>query len=566
MRIFHDTLYNGLFKSFCLILYFGVSPCTVHAQDTSRFYIGFADKKGSLYSISDPSAFLSGRAINRRANQGIGIKENDLPVNQWYIDSVAKTGVKILNRSKWLNAISIDTSGHPDALTKILSYPFVTGSKLVGMKKLNNQTAQNLPTGKSKFGSSGTISTLSTGDFGSSLNQASMIGDDCLQSQGYNGKGIVIAVLDGGFYLANTLPAFDSLWANNQILGTRDFSNQGGNVFDDISAHGMMVLSTMGGYLNGELIGTAPKAGFWLLRSEVVPTENIIEEFNWVAAAEFADSVGADIISSSLGYTTFGNPLENQTYAQMNGRTAMSSIAAVTASEKGILVVVSAGNDGDDSWHYIGSPADADSILTVGAVDQSGNYAPFSSTGPTSDGRIKPTIAAQGENSIVASTSGGTIAASGTSFSCPISAGAAACLWQANPGKTNMQIIAAIVKTGSLISDPDSLMGYGIPDLCQANILLGVKENNMLSTDNIILSYPNPFNTFLKLVFNSFCSQSIEIQLFDIRGRKITEKTEVANNIGLNYFTLNTEEATDPGVYVLKVVTQSNSYYRRLVK
>ncbi len=550
--------------SICLCLF--VFSCTLSAQDNAEFFIGFSDKNGSTYSTSNPTAFLTTRSITRRVNQGIRIQQNDLPVNQWYIDSVAKTGVKILNRSKWLNGISIDTSGHPGALTKILSFPFVISDKSLGIKVLNKDTTERIKNRQSKFGTPGIIATSSTGSFGSSLNQASMLGDDCLQSQGYKGEGMVIAILDGGFYMADVLPAFDSLWTNKQILGTRDFSNQGGNVFDNATPHGMEVLSTMGGYLDGQLIGTAPKASYWLLRSEVVASENIIEEFNWVAAAEFADSVGADIISSSLGYSTFDNPAQNHTYADMNGRTAMSSIGAVRAAEKGMLVVVSAGNDGDDSWHYIDTPADADSILTVGAVDQNGVYASFSSTGPTFDKRIKPTIAAQGENSIVASVAGGITSGDGTSFSAPIAAGTAACLWQANPGKTNMQVLNAIVRTGSQASRPDSLEGYGIPNMCSANLLLGGYEISLFKTDNLILAYPNPFESNITLAFYSLDSQTVDIQLFDIRGRRITEETKEVNTNSLNYFTLSTIQILERGMYVLNIRTSSKNYYRKLIK
>jgi serine protease AprX len=536
------------------------------AQDTARFVITFSDRKGSPYSVGNPSAYLSARAILRRTNQGISIKLNDLPVNPSYIDSVAKTGVKILTHSKWLNAVSIDTTGHPNAMNKILALPFVTGSKNVGREKWDS-LAEGKPRHKrNKFGSPGSLPNFSASDFGSSFNQATMIGDDCLQNQGYRGEGMVIAVLDGGFYMANVLPAFDSLWKNKQILGTHDFSNQGANVFDSIAVHGMEVLSAMGGYLNGQLIGTAPKASFWLLRSEVVNSEYIIEEFNWASAAEFADSVGADIISSSLGYTTFDNPAQNQTYAQMNGRTAMSSIAAVTAAEKGILVAVAAGNDGGDSWQYIGSPADADSILTVGAVEANGTYAAFSSTGPASDGRIKPTIAAQGVNSIIASTAGGITAGSGTSFATPIAAGTAACLWQANPGKTNMQVIDAIIQSANQYSKPDSLLGYGIPNMCKANLLLSGMAPALFQADNIILSYPNPFQSLVHITFYSLSTQSLTVQLFDVSGRKISEMLQEVNANSINDFSMTGMENLEKGLYILRIAGPEETYFRKLIK
>ncbi len=555
-------MYRNLFL---LLVLFCCAPL-YKAQDGSRFVITFSDRNGSPYTVSNPSAFLSARAINRRTQQSISIKQNDLPVNPSYIDSVAKTGVRILNVSKWLNAIAIDTTGHPKALSAIQSWPFVASYKNVGREKGDSVNSAHARHNRNKFGTQGAIFSFSAANFGSSFNQATMIGDDCLQNLGFRGEGMVIAILDGGFYMADVLPAFDSLWINNQILGSRDFSNQSGNVFDNSTAHGMEVLSTMGGYLNGQLIGTAPKANYWLLRSEVVLTENIIEEFNWASAAEFADSVGADIISSSLGYSTFDNPAQNQTYAEMNGRTAMSTIAAVTAAEKGMLVVVAAGNDGGTAWQHIGSPADADSILTLGAVDQNGFYASFSSTGPSADGRIKPTIAAQGENSIVASVSGGISGASGTSFSTPIAAGTAACLWQANSGRTNMQVIDAIVKSGTQYAKPDSLLGYGIPNMCVANMLLSGISPVLFQSDNIVLSYPNPFRNSFRLTFYSLTAQTLSIQLFDVSGRKIQEETEQVNANSVNDFSMNGMEGLERGMYILKIAGSSDRFFRKLIK
>lgn len=556
-----------MLKYYSLLFILLVGIPGLEAQDKAKFMISFKDKSGSVYSTATPSAFLTSRSINRRTKQSISIKTDDLPVNQWYIDSIAKTGVKILNRSKWLNAISIDTTGYPNAMTKILSYPFVVKSTPIGIKpaSFSDLRKSKLSPDKNKFDNLESLVAISTPaglNYGNSYNQVSMIGADCLHNNGYKGEGMVIAVLDAGFYKVDSLAAFDSLRANNQILGTRDFVDGGTSVYEDHS-HGMMVLSTMGGNLPGELIGTAPKAKYWLLRSEDAIPENIIEEFDWVVAAEFADSVGADVINSSLGYFTFDDSTQDHTYADMNGKVALSSIGATRAARKGMAVVVSAGNSGPGC---IGTPADADSVLTIGAVDASGTLAGFSSRGPSYDKRVKPNVAAQGKGSVVASTKSGTINANGTSFSSPISAGAVACLWQANPGKTNMQILKAVEKSATQYNSPDSMLGYGIPNMCVANMVLGGTDRSLFGQDKIIESYPNPFETTVHLTFYSLEGQTISIRLFDIRGRRITEETQRVNANSVNYFTIHDVENLESGMYILHVSGTGSNYYKKLIK
>ncbi len=300
-----------------------------------------------------------------------------------------------------------------------------------------------------------------------------MLNGIALHDMGYDGTGMTIAVLDAGFLHADTLRVFDSLWMNGQILGTKDFvSPQSPDIFG-AHYHGAMVLSTMGGNWPGKMVGTAPHAHYWLLRSEDGGSEYLIEELNWVSAAEFADSVGADVINSSLGYTTFDNPSQNHTYADMDGNTTPITIGADMAVSKGMIVVNSAGNDGGSSWQYIDAPADGDSVFSIGAVTASGNYASFSSTGPTYDGRIKPNVVAQGSGSTIINPYNGLVSTgSGTSFSSPITAGMVACLWSAHPNKRTTQIMDAIQQSGSLAGNPNNQLGWGIPDYLAAHNLL----------------------------------------------------------------------------------------------
>ncbi len=331
-------------------------------------------------------------------------------------------------------------------------------------------------------------------DYGQAFNQINMLNGIPLHDLGLDGAGMTIAVLDAGFLNADVIEAFDSLWLNNQIIGYKDFvSPLAPDIFDS-HYHGTMVLSTMGANLPTEMVGTAPKADYWLLRSEDGATEYLIEELNWASAAEFADSLGADIINSSLGYTTYDDPAQDHTYEDMDGNTTPITIAADLAASKGILVVNSAGNSGSSSWHYIGAPADGDSVFTIGAVNSSGNYASFSSTGPTYDDRIKPNVVAQGQGSTVISAySGNVTSGNGTSFSSPITAGMVACLWQAHPNKKNTEIMEAIQQSASQALNPDSLLGYGIPDYFAAHSTLSLPVIHTINLD-IKVFLEGPFN------------------------------------------------------------------------
>src|ERR1035437_2648171 len=425
-----------LFFVFILSALFSLSASAQYPYPY-RYFIQFSDKNNNSYSLNNPSAFLSPRSIQRRINQNIPYDFHDLPLTQAYVDSVASFGDTVVNRSKWFNGVTILTSD-PNVLSQILALPFVVGAKAVGRLK-NPNLKQSEPFGfiqqESMLQVNGDYSPRiefsqnnDVLNYGYGYNQIHMISGDYLHNKGYLGEGKVIAILDAGFLHVDTLTGFDSIRVNNQILGTADFVSDtlvSPNVYQD-HFHGCMVLSCIGGNWPGMTIGTAPHASFWLLVTEDANTENIIEEYNWDAGAEFADSVGADIISTSLGYTTFDHADQNHSYADMNGRTTPASHAAEIAAEKGILVIAAAGNSGgtNDPWHFIGTPADADSILAIGAVDPSRKLAAFSSKGPASDGRIKPDIADQGQWTTVIdpvfSANDLNITANGTSFATPI--------------------------------------------------------------------------------------------------------------------------------------------------
>ena len=324
-----------------------------------------------------------------------------------------------------------------------------------------------------------------------------MIGGLQLHENGYFGDNINVAIFDAGFMGVDILPIFNNLWDNNKIIFTRDFVNNNKNVFD-YSQHGTMVLSVMGGYMLDSLIGTAPMANYLLFRTEDSESETMVEEDYWAAAAELADSIGVDIINSSLGYTImYDDTINSHTYSDMDGNTTIITKAADRAASRGILVVNSAGNSGLSSWYHIGAPADGDSVLAIGAVDYLGKIASFSSRGPSFDGRIKPNVCAKGVSVVVADQDSTIRYANGTSFSAPIISGLSACLWQAissnNIELSNMDIINLIQESSSLFSNPNDSLGYGIPNFYLSYLNSSIDSSNY---DNQINIFPNPFDIY----------------------------------------------------------------------
>ena len=384
-----------------------------------------------------------------------------------------------------------------------------------------------------------------------------MITVDLLHDAGYTGQGMLIAVFDAGFYGVDTLNAFQDLWANNQIVDQHDFVD-GGDIQYNKSLHGMQVLSTMGGNLPGELVGTAPDASYALFRTEDGGSEFLIEEYNWVAGAEYADSIGADVFNTSLGYTTFNDPSQNHTYADMNGDIAPITIGADIAASKGVLVVNSAGNSGGSIWHYIGAPADGDSVLAIGAVNPARGIAGFSSRGPSFDGRVKPNVCAQGELTSIYTAGNVVVQSNGTSFSGPVLAGGAACLWQSSPTYSSMEIFAAIEESAHLSSNPNDDFGYGIPNLFLASYLVtGTTE--LLGAKEIAV-YPNPASSFTNILLPQEPS-NVEIIVTDINGRVVEQVKQDAMQ---ESYTLNTD-SWNKGIYIVKVILSGEESTYKLV-
>jgi len=499
----------------------------LEAQSVVNYYwVAFPDKTGTEFSVDSPEMFLSARAIARREKQGITIDETDLPVSAVYTDSLARLGVSLVHESKWLNGCTIQADS---ALAKQISeLGFVVQVQLTKP----GITSKSLHL---KWEEEETPAAIDTSLYGESVYQIGQLNGQFLHNQGYTGAGIEIAVLDAGFYNVDEYDAFVDLISENRILGTRDFVTPGNNVYDE-HYHGMSVLSTMAGNLEGELIGTASQASYYLLRTEDVDSEFLVEEDNWVAAAEYADSLGMDLINSSLGYSQFDDSTMNHTYADMDGATARVTKAADMAVQKGILVCASAGNEAGKTWRYLVAPSDGNLVLGVGAVGQNGVWASFSSLGPAANGAVKPNVAAMGLGTTLVNSSGTIGKLNGTSFSSPVLAGMAACLWQANPDATALELKAAIEQSGSQYLSPDTLLGYGIPDFEIADQLL---KQEVLGVDDEIeigsgwRAYPNPF--VAEIYFENLGedrNQILELTLTNLSGAVVfKKKLEPENNI-----------------------------------
>jgi hypothetical protein len=458
-------------KSILLIIISLLAFAGAKSQYSKRV-VFFTDKNGTPYTLNNPSAYLSQRAIDRKNRHSIAIDSTDIPVLARYIDSVRLAGaVTILGRSKWLNAVIIQTTDAA-ALTKINSFSFVKKTDSVALRKIQPDVPHYdkfapLPAAPADIIQRPAQINADTFNYGASSNQVKIHKGEFLHNIGARGQTMVMAFLDAGFTGFQTNRFFDSARARNQFLGTWDFVQNNSNVNED-HPHGLNCFSTVASYLPGTFIGTCPEAKYFLLRTEDAPTEQIIEEYNWCLGAEYADSAGVDVISSSLGYTTFDNAVYNHTYADMNGNTTVISRMADLAAKKGILVVNSAGNDGAGSWHYIGAPADGDSVLSIGAVNNSGIIAGFSSFGPTSDGQIKPDVVSVGQGTTISTTGGNTSTGSGTSFSCPNMAGLVTCLWQLFPDYNNWKMITTLRKASDRFTAPHEQYGYGLPNMKKA--------------------------------------------------------------------------------------------------
>ncbi len=551
-------------KKYLFVFFATFFSLHISAQFT-KYIVRFKDKNGTPFSVNDPSKFLSAKAIERRAKQHIAIDETDLPVVPAYIDSLRSVSqVTILDVSRWFNDVCIATTDSA-ALAKINSFSFVVKTEPVkrlifpGIVHRNQSDNEIL---KNKFNEQVKEITSPASppvpdyySYGNSFGQIHIHNGEYLHDQGFYGQGMLIAILDAGFYHYKSLPAFDSVNINNRVIDTYDFVANETSVDEDFF-HGMMCFSVIAGNIPGQLVGSCPDAKFLLYRSEDVDSESPVEEQYWIAAAERADSAGADIITTSLGYNLFDNPVFNYSYSDMNGKSTMIAKAATLAARKGIIVLAAAGNEGDNSWHYIITPADADSIISVGATDVSGNVATFSSYGPSSDGRVEPVAASVGSGTALSSTTGPIQVGYGTSFATPNLAGLVTCLWQAFPEFTNMQIIEAIKKSSSIYNNPNDRIGYGIPDFKKAYDDLLQQRNSkdaaVILGNQLVKVYPNPFRDKFTVAIKPQVTGTATFNLYDAAGKLYFSKQVTLQQGVIQAINFDQLQALQKGLYILK--------------
>lgn len=444
-------------KKLLLIILAVISVHVSAKQDTLKYRISLTDKAETTYSLERPEEFLSEKAIARRARQRLAIDSTDLPVCESYVKAIRNKKTKIIVKGKWDNFVTISCNDTTQ-INRIAELPFVKSVEKVWTAPKPDKKKKEV-----KRDSLANKPYRLENPYGLAYTQLYLSRGDRLHKAGFRGEGMTIAIMDAGFHNADRIAAFDS----TQILGVRDFVGDTKSLYME-SDHGLKVLSCMGANWPHAMIGTAPKASYWLFRTEDEYSEHLVEQDYWVAAVEFADSVGVDVVNTSLGYNTFDDKSKDYHFKDLDGEYSLMSRQASRVADKGMVLLCSAGNAGQGSWKKITPPGDARNILTVGAITNSGKLAPFSSVGNSADGRIKPDVMAIGMFTQVIGTNGQPTTANGTSFATPVMCGMVACLWQARPELTAKQIITLVRQSGDRVDYPDNIFGYGVPDLWKA--------------------------------------------------------------------------------------------------
>ncbi len=480
-------MYRSLFCSAFLLLF---SLISLAQRSPTLFVVELTDKHASPYSIHEPWEFLSARSIERRKTAGIAITESDLPVNEHYELMVEQTGVKVKHRSKWMNSLLVIANEEQMGLVNELDC--VSSTFPVGFQREKKSSVPPEATPSKEY-------DQLDNRYGYAANQITMLQGHILHLLGHEGQDKWVGVLDGGFVNVDVSHFFDSLRVQGRLLPCKDIVFADDYAYED-TGHGTQVLSTMGANLPGLMVGTAPEATYICIKTEEIGAENPVEEEYWIVGLEYADSLGVDVINSSLGYTTFDLRELNHKKPMLDGQTYRASRAADIAASKGMLIFNSAGNEGGGSWKKMGVPADAHDIIAVGAVDARERKAKFSSFGPTADGRIKPDLSAMGKRTAVASLGGYKVNASnGTSFSSPVLAGMGTSLWSAFPDRSWEEIKDALVQSGDDYWAPDTLLGYGIPDMTLAYAQLsGIPHYHASESNTRLFKTDNGYQVLFK--------------------------------------------------------------------
>ena len=537
-----------MFRNIFMLLLLQISITATAQQDA---WIYLTDKPNVASSLASPISILTQKAIDRKQHHNIAIDERDVPVNEAYIaDLKTQTGITVMAKSKWFNSVHVRGTEADinalDALTYVDSIDFADKSLNSGSREFHAQDKYDNFEQQVVF------------TYGNTQNQVEMINADNLHVDDFTGEGITIAVMDSGFPNVNTIGAFQRLRDNGDLLDGYDFVTRNTDVYaNTASSHGTRVLSDMAGYIQDQFVGTGPEASYYLFLTEDVSSENPVEESYWVEAAERADSLGVDMINTSLGYRVFDNSNYDYTPADMNGQVAFISKGASIAVEKGILVVVSAGNAGATTWQTVGAPADSPDVLSVGAVDANGNYVAFSSQGGTAQvGYQKPDVVARGGASYVVDQNNNITQNNGTSFSSPILCGGIASLWQAIPDASPTEVMDYVRQSASQYTTPEDLLGYGIPDLDLAkNIALSLDE----SLRPAFSIYPNPVVNEIHIQFpENYINAGLKI--YNQLGQRIlnTNLTNTFNTVDVSFMS--------PGLFVLELNSEGNTKTYKFIK
>ncbi|MBW2962854.1 S8 family serine peptidase [Mesonia aestuariivivens] len=497
-------------------------------------WVYFTDKPNASVALSNPNSILTQRAINRKNAHNIVIDERDVPVNEAYLSALKnQNGILVKAKSKWLNCVHV--IGDFNSIDNLTQLNFVeevlfTNTSLNARNSSFHSSKVNLKNHEN----------LVDFEYGNSANQIEMIHANYLYQNDFTGENMLVAIMDAGFPNVNIMTSFSRLRDNNNLMGGYDFVDREEN-YDDAteSNHGTKVLSDMAGFIQNEFVGTAPDASYYLFRTEDASSETPVEESYWVEAAERADSLGVDVINTSLGYFNYDNPNYNYTPADMDGNTAFITRGANIAVEKGILVVTSAGNSGNNqSFPVIAAPADGN-VYTVGAVNPNEEYASFSSIGPTADGRIKPDGVAQGSSAAVINQFDQIVYNNGTSFSAPIMAGAITSFWQANPQLTNLEIMQKVRESSSRFNNPNEQLGYGIPNF---QIALDDVLDSINYQEQSLKVHPNPVKNILKIEHENL--KELEIKIYNMLGKLVLEAKNTSSRINLSKLS--------SGIYIAK--------------
>lgn len=517
--------------------------CVQHVvlSQTNRYMVFFTDKTNSPYSIDRPLEFLSQKAIDRNNRATVSIE--DLPVNPSYVAELNALGISILYTSKWMNAALVEAT-----LTQLesLNLPYVNSYEYIapGTKPISNGRVES---GEKLDNSNGRTELI--------FNQNEVLHVPKMHADGFIGTGIRIAVLDGGFSGIDNNVYLKHAFDENRILMTFDMVRKSTYVYD-YTTHGANVFSIFGAFVEGSYIGGGYGANFDLYVTEDVSSEYRVEEYNWLIAAEKADSAGVDIISTSLGYYHFDDSSMDYIIDNLDGSTAIISQAVELAFSKGMLIITSAGNQGKDSfWNRITFPADANNVLAVGAVwDNDLLKADFSSLGPTADGRIKPDVMAVGGGTTYINSASVITTGNGTSYSAPLITGLAAGLWQKYPELTNIELKKIILESGNNYDTPNNDYGYGIPSYIRASniregVLVGIDSGNR---DKLII-YPNPVNGRFVNVMLKERLLNASIEIVNIHGQKII-KQAISNSDHLTIDVSNIHE----GLYFVRISDENS--------